>query len=75
MPAKIEKVAFIGLGKMGSNIARNILEAGFDLQVYNRTQTKMNPFVANRMRKNWKRHLKKKNQNPVWLSWIPPPGK
>ena len=45
MPAKIEKVAFIGLGKMGSNIARNILEAGFDLQVYNRTQTKMNPFV------------------------------
>ena len=45
MPAKIERVAFIGLGKMGSNMARNILKAGFDLQVYNRTQAKMKPLM------------------------------
>lgn len=40
------KVAFIGLGNMGSGMANNILKAGFDLSVWNRTQAKMVPFVA-----------------------------
>ena len=38
-------VAFIGLGNMGSNIAQCILKAGFDLTVWNRTVSKMQPLV------------------------------
>jgi 3-hydroxyisobutyrate dehydrogenase-like beta-hydroxyacid dehydrogenase len=34
------KVAFIGLGKMGSGMARNLLRAGHELTVYNRTREK-----------------------------------
>lgn len=35
-----ERVGFIGLGIMGSGMARNLLDAGFDLTVWNRTPTK-----------------------------------
>lgn len=41
------KVAFIGLGNMGSGIAQCILKSGFDLTVWNRTAAKMEPLVAN----------------------------
>lgn len=41
-----QKVACIGLGRMGAGIARNILAAGFPLTVYNRTAAKMEPLVA-----------------------------
>jgi 3-hydroxyisobutyrate dehydrogenase-like beta-hydroxyacid dehydrogenase len=41
----IMNVAFIGLGNMGSNIAQCILKAGFDLTVWNRTVSKMQPLV------------------------------
>ena len=34
------KVGFIGLGRMGSKMAANLIEAGIDLQVYNRTREK-----------------------------------
>ncbi|MDE0057666.1 MAG: NAD(P)-dependent oxidoreductase [Defluviicoccus sp.] len=34
------KVGFIGLGRMGQNMARRILEAGHDLKGYNRTYEK-----------------------------------
>lgn len=40
-----EKVAFIGLGNMGAGIARNLMDAGFKLTVYNRTESKMKPFT------------------------------
>jgi 3-hydroxyisobutyrate dehydrogenase-like beta-hydroxyacid dehydrogenase len=40
------KIAFIGLGNMGSGIAGCILKNGFDLVVYNRTREKMEPFLA-----------------------------
>lgn len=40
-----KKIGFIGLGKMGSGICRNIQKAGFPLSVYNRTKSKMKPFV------------------------------
>lgn len=33
-------IAFIGLGKMGSGMARNLLKAGHQLTVYNRTRKK-----------------------------------
>jgi len=46
MSDEIRKVAFIGLGRMGAAMANNILEAGFDLTVHNRTPSKMEPLVA-----------------------------
>jgi len=39
------KVAFAGLGNMGQPMARNILEAGHQLTVYNRTASKMEALV------------------------------
>lgn len=39
------KVAFLGLGNMGSGIAGNILRAGFDVTVWNRSHQKMQPFT------------------------------
>jgi len=42
---KIEKIGFIGLGKMGAFMAHNILKAGFDVTVFNRTRTKMQPLL------------------------------
>jgi 3-hydroxyisobutyrate dehydrogenase-like beta-hydroxyacid dehydrogenase len=42
----IQKVGFIGLGKMGNPIAVNILNAGFELTVYNRTPEKMQSLLS-----------------------------
>jgi 3-hydroxyisobutyrate dehydrogenase-like beta-hydroxyacid dehydrogenase len=39
------KIAFIGLGKMGSAIAGNIARRGFDLTVWNRSPEKAEPLV------------------------------
>jgi 3-hydroxyisobutyrate dehydrogenase-like beta-hydroxyacid dehydrogenase len=39
------KVAFIGLGKMGSAIASNIMKCGFDLTVWNRSPERMAPLL------------------------------
>lgn len=36
-----ERIGFIGLGIMGGGMARNLLKAGFDLTVWNRTTSKM----------------------------------
>jgi 3-hydroxyisobutyrate dehydrogenase-like beta-hydroxyacid dehydrogenase len=46
MEKEIQKVGFIGLGKMGNPIAQNILDAGFELTVYNRTPEKMKPLLS-----------------------------
>jgi len=43
--ARQEKVAFIGLGNMGAGIAQNLMRAGFELTVHNRTEAKMTPFI------------------------------
>lgn len=40
------KVGFVGLGVMGAPMARNLLEAGFDLTVHNRTREKEEPLAA-----------------------------
>ncbi len=40
-----ERVGFIGLGIMGRGMARNLLKAGFDLCVWNRTASKMEEFA------------------------------
>lgn len=39
------KVGFIGLGSMGSGMAANLLRAGHEVTVYNRTAAKMKPLV------------------------------
>jgi len=41
-----EKITFIGLGKMGSAIAEQLIKAGFSLTVYNRTFAKTKQLVA-----------------------------
>ena len=40
------KVGFVGLGRMGSGMARNLLKAGHTLTVFNRTQDKAGPLQA-----------------------------
>jgi 3-hydroxyisobutyrate dehydrogenase-like beta-hydroxyacid dehydrogenase len=41
-----ERVGFIGLGIMGLGMARNLLKAGFDLTVWNRTASKAEELVG-----------------------------
>ncbi|WP_176086919.1 NAD(P)-binding domain-containing protein [Martelella sp. HB161492] len=45
LPAIAEKVAVIGLGKMGAGLAYNIQKNGFPLVVFNRTAAKAQEFV------------------------------
>ncbi|MEC2334910.1 3-hydroxyisobutyrate dehydrogenase [Bacillus subtilis] len=40
------KIAVIGLGNMGQPIARNVLQAGYELTVYNRTKQKTEDLVT-----------------------------
>jgi 2-hydroxy-3-oxopropionate reductase len=40
-----KKVGFIGLGMMGTPMSKNLLKAGFELTVWNRTQSKMKEIV------------------------------
>jgi len=40
------KVGFIGLGNMGSSIARRLIQAGHTLTVYNRTQSRAEAFAS-----------------------------
>ena len=40
------KIGFVGLGIMGAPMARNLLGAGFELSVYNRTAEKCDALVA-----------------------------
>jgi predicted dinucleotide-binding enzyme len=40
------KVGFIGLGHMGAGMAANLVKAGHDVTVYNRTRTKVEALVA-----------------------------
>jgi 3-hydroxyisobutyrate dehydrogenase-like beta-hydroxyacid dehydrogenase len=47
MPEQIENVGFIGLGRMGVAMSKNILKAGFRVTVYNRTREKLLPLIEN----------------------------
>ena len=40
------KIGLIGLGVMGSNLARNIANKGFKISVYNRTTEVMTEFLS-----------------------------
>src|SRR5688500_17993187 len=39
------KIGFIGLGNLGTPIAQNLLESGYQLFVYNRTASKTKPLT------------------------------
>ncbi len=41
-----ERIGFIGLGIMGSGMARNILQAGFPLRIWNRTAGRMDELAT-----------------------------
>ena len=41
-----EKVGFIGLGIMGRGMVDNLIQAEFDVTVWNRTASRMQPYVA-----------------------------
>jgi 3-hydroxyisobutyrate dehydrogenase-like beta-hydroxyacid dehydrogenase len=45
MADSMQKVGFIGLGRVGAPLAHNVLKAGFDLKVYNRSTEKMKPLI------------------------------
>lgn len=40
-----EKIGFIGLGIMGRGMSHNLLKAGFEVRVWNRTASRMDPLV------------------------------
>ena len=40
------KIGFIGLGSVGSGMAMNLLKAGHDVTVYNRTRAKAEALIA-----------------------------
>ena len=46
VPSKISSVAFVGLGIMGSHMARHLLEAGYSLHVSTKTPGKAEPLLA-----------------------------
>jgi len=41
-----KRVGFIGLGIMGMPMARNLIKAGFEVVVYNRTTSKAEQIVS-----------------------------
>ena len=43
-----EKIGFIGLGIMGRGMVDNLMKAGFEVTVWNRTASRMDPFVERR---------------------------
>ena len=40
-----ERIGFIGLGIMGRGMVDNLMQAGFDLTIWNRTASRMTPFT------------------------------
>lgn len=41
----LKRIGFIGLGLMGAGMSRNLLKAGYQVTVWNRTESKMKPLV------------------------------
>ncbi|MCU1686565.1 MAG: NAD(P)-dependent oxidoreductase [Amycolatopsis sp.] len=46
MSTKDQRIGYIGLGKMGSAMAARLIDAGFDVTVWSRTQSKADELVA-----------------------------
>jgi 3-hydroxyisobutyrate dehydrogenase-like beta-hydroxyacid dehydrogenase len=45
MSQSVDSIGFIGLGSMGLPMARNLLDAGFKLKVFNRTKSKAEELI------------------------------
>jgi len=43
---QLPRIGFVGLGSMGSRVARRLLDRGYPMTVYNRTTAKMEPLRA-----------------------------
>ncbi|MFB3786814.1 MAG: NAD(P)-dependent oxidoreductase [bacterium] len=41
----MKRIGFVGIGTMGLRMSRNLMKAGYDLAIYNRTAEKMQPLV------------------------------
>jgi 2-hydroxy-3-oxopropionate reductase len=48
-----ERVGFVGLGIMGKPMARNLMEAGYDLIIYNRSRGKVEDLVSEAAEAAW----------------------
>jgi len=46
MPENTHKIGWIGMGRMGFPMARMLLEAGYDVSIWNRTRAKAEPLAA-----------------------------
>jgi len=46
MLARMKRVAFLGMGRMGAAMASRLLAVGYELTVYNRTRERAKPLVA-----------------------------
>src|SRR5207244_5641451 len=44
--AQLPRIGFVGLGSMGSRMARRLLDRGYPMTVYNRTSAKVEPLRA-----------------------------
>ncbi|MBT7914449.1 NAD(P)-binding domain-containing protein, partial [Candidatus Bathyarchaeota archaeon] len=41
----MKKIGFIGIGLMGAGMSKNLLKAGYEVTVWNRTESKTKPVV------------------------------
>lgn len=46
----MQQIAFLGLGVMGRGMAANLIDAGYDLTVWNRTKEKAEALPTRRSR-------------------------
>ncbi|TNE95697.1 MAG: NAD(P)-dependent oxidoreductase [Gammaproteobacteria bacterium] len=46
MTSTLPRIAFLGIGLMGAPMTRNLLNAGFPMTLWNRTQSKCEPFAG-----------------------------
>ena len=46
----IKKIGFIGIGVMGSSMAKHLQDAGFELGIYTRTKTKAQALIEKGMK-------------------------
>ena len=44
MSTALPRIAFLGIGLMGTPMTRNLLDAGFPMTLWNRTASKCEPF-------------------------------
>src|SRR5688500_8928229 len=45
MPDNVQKIGWIGMGRMGFPMAERLLKAGYDVSIWNRTKSKAEPLA------------------------------